>query len=42
MQRVNEGVADKEDDWREIGRWRDPDRERRNLLDESWEIDYQR
>lgn len=39
MQRVNEGVADKEDDWREIGRWRDLDLERDAVAAQGWEID---
>lgn len=39
MQRVNEGVADKEDAWREIGRWRDLDLERDAVAAQGWEID---
>ncbi len=39
MQRVNAGVPDKEDDWREIGRWRDLDLERNAAAAQGWEID---
>ena len=41
MQRVNAGQPVMEDDWREIGRWRDLDVERRALGDQGWEIDSQ-
>ena len=39
MQRVNAGEPVKENDWREIGRWRDLDSERRALDAQGWEID---
>jgi hypothetical protein len=39
MQRVNEGVPDTDHEWKEIGRWRDLDRERTAITAQGWEID---
>jgi hypothetical protein len=39
MQRVNEGRADLEDDWKAIGRWRDLDAERRAVASQGWALD---
>jgi hypothetical protein len=39
LQRVNEGVPEPERDWKEIGRWRDLDNERRAMAEQGWEID---
>ena len=39
VQRVNAGEPIKEDDWREIARWTDLDRERVASRQEGWELD---
>ena len=42
MQRVNEGVPVKENDWREVGRWTDLAREQAALIAEGWVVDRER
>lgn len=39
MQRVNPGEPVVENDWKEIGRWRDLATERAALAEQGWEID---
>ncbi len=39
MQCVNEGMPDAWHDWKEIGRWRDLDKERAAIAQQGWEID---
>jgi hypothetical protein len=39
LHRVNEGRADVEDEWKQIGRWSDLDAERATLAREGWELD---
>ena len=38
MQRVNAGEPIKEDDWQEVARWTDLDRERATSTTEGWEL----
>ena len=39
MQRTNEGRPDVEDEWKQIGRWSDLERERAAIARGGWELD---
>ena len=39
LQQVNNGRPDVEDEWKEIGRWSDLERERAALARAGWELD---
>ncbi len=38
LQRINRGVADLEDEWKQIGRWSDLDAERAAIARDRWEL----